>query len=166
MAAYFEEIKHIDPNSIIYIDEMGIDNFIYREYAYSKKGTKVIGRVPGRKYKRTGLVAAMMNKSIIAPLQYDGSMDSVLFEYWFEHCLMPAIAPSSTIILDNASFHSKSRLIPLAQKYGHRLIFLPPYSPELNEVENFWGWLKSKLKKVVHVYDVFDEALCYCFGVV
>ena len=166
MAAYLEEIRHINPKSIIYIDEMGIDNFIYREYAYSKKGTKVVGRISGKKYKRTGLVAGMTSNNIIAPLQYDGSMDSVLFEHWFENCLLPNVPPSSTTILDNASFHRKSRLISLAHKYGHRIIFLPPYSPELNEVENFWGWLKGKLKKIVHKYDDFDEALRYCFNVV
>ena len=145
---------------------MGIDNYIYREYAYSMKGVKVIGRIPGKKYKRTGLVTAMMSKNIIAPLQYNGSMDSTLFEYWFEYCLLPKIPSSSTVILDNASFHRKSKLIPLAEKYGHRNIFLPPYSPEHNEVENFWAWLKCKLKKVVHEYDHFDEALSYCFNVV
>ena len=142
---------------------MGIDEFIYREYAYSKKGIKVIGHISGKKYKRTGLVAAYQGKNILSPLQYDGSMDSMLFEYWFEHRLIPSLSPSSTISMDNASFHRKSKLIPLAEKYGHRIIFLPPYSPELNPIENFWAWLKRMLKKIVHNHDDFDEALWYCF---
>jgi transposase len=142
---------------------MGMDTFIYREYAYSKKGIKVTGRISGKKYKRTSLVAAKMGSSIISPLQYDGSMDSVLFEHWFEFCLIPSLPSSATISMDNASFHRKSRLILLAEKYGHRIIFLPPYSPELNKIENFWAWLKGKLKKVIHNFDDFDEALRYCF---
>lgn len=116
MDAYYEAIKDINPENIIYIDEMGIDTFIYREHAYSKRGVKVIGRISGKKYKRTSIVAAKLGKNIIAPLQYQGSMDSVLFEYWFEHCLIPLLPPSSTAVLDNATFRNKKRLSLLAQK--------------------------------------------------
>ena len=68
--------------------------------------------------------------------------------------------------LDNASFHNKKRLALLAEKYGHRIVFLPPYSPELNPVEKFWGWLKGKLKKAVHLFCDFNDALWYCFNVI
>jgi putative transposase len=56
-------------------------------------------------------------------------------------------------VLDNASFHNKKRLHLLAQKYGHKIIFLPPYSSELNPIEKFWSWLKGKLKKVLRDFD-------------
>ena len=124
-----------------------MDTFLYREYAYAKRGKKVIGRISGKKHRRTGLVTAKLNKKIVSPLQYNGSMDSALFEQWFEHRLIPELPSSSTITMDNASFHRKSRLIPIAEKYGHRIVFLPPYSPELNPVENFWAWLRGKMKK-------------------
>jgi len=162
---FLEDIKEIDSASIVYIDETGIDTFLYRPYAYAKKGIKVIGRISGKKFKRTSIVAAKMNGNIIAPLQYSGTMDSKLFEYWFEFCLIPLLPSSSTAVLDNASFHNKKRLGLIARKYGHQIIFLPPYSPELNEIEKFWGWLKGKLKKVVHMFDDFDSALRYCFNV-
>lgn len=145
---------------------MGIDTFVYREYAYSKRGIKVEGRISGKKHKRVGLVAAKLSNKIISPLQYEGGMDSVLFEFWFEFYLIPLLPPNSTTILDNASFHSKKRLPSIAENYGHKVIFLPPYSPELNSIENFWAWLKSKLKKVLRGFDSFDEALCYCFNVI
>jgi len=93
-------------------------------------------------------------------------MDSTLFEHWFEFCLIPLLPPVSTAILDNASCHNKKRLSLLAHKYGRKIIFLPPYSPELNQIENFWTWLKSKLKKVVHIFDSFDEASRYCFNII
>jgi len=127
---------------------------------------KVIGRLFGKKYRRTSIVAAKFDKNIIAPLQYEGSMDSALFEHWFEFCLIPILLPVSTAILDNASFHNKKRLSLLTHKYGHKIIFLPPHSPELNQIENFWVWIKDKLKKVVHIFDSFDETLCYCFNII
>ena len=143
---------------------MGIDTFLYREYGYSKKGEKITGRISGKKHRRTSIVTAKIGDKVISPMQYDGSMDSVLFEYWFEKYLMPNVPPSSTISMDNASFHRKKRLDLIAEKYGHRIIFLPPYSPELNPVENFWAWLRGKLKKILHLFDNFDDALCYCFN--
>jgi len=145
------------------VDETGIDNYLYREYAYSKKGEPVYGAVSGRKYRRTGLVAAQQNGKIVAPLQYDGTMDSILFEFWFETCLMRELPPNSVIVMDNAAFHRKSRLPVLAQKYGHRLIFLPPYSPELNPIERFWAWIKQHLKSTLPSFDLFDNALSACF---
>jgi len=145
------------------VDETGIDVFLHREHAYAKRGVKVIGRVSGNKHKRTGIVAAKLGKKIISPLQYQGSMDSKLFEFWFENCLCINIPPKSVIVMDNASFHRKASLSLLAKKFGHQIIFLPPYSPELNPIENFWSWLKSKLKKVLREFDCFDDALCYCF---
>jgi len=145
------------------VDETGIDTYLQREYAYSKRGVKVIGRVSGKKYKRVGIVAAKLGSKIISPLQYEGTMNSELFEQWFENCLCVDLPSNSVIVMDNATFHRKSSLPLIAKKHGHRVIFLPPYSPELNLIENFWAWLKGKLKKVLRDFDCFDDALCYCF---
>ena len=67
--------------------------------------------------------------------------------------------------MDNASFHRKARLIPAAQKYGFRLIFLPPYSPEFNPIENFWAWLKRYLRSALSAFQSFDLALFDAFQV-
>jgi transposase len=147
------------------VDEVGIDTCLYREYGWSERGKPLIGTVSGRKFKRTGIVAARMGKSIISPLQYDGSMDSSLFEFWFMECLLPSLPTNSLVVMDNASFHRKSKLFPLAAQAGVRLIFLPPYSPELNLIENFWSWLKRYLCKILPASSSFDEAVYSAFQV-
>ena len=147
------------------MDESGIDNYLYREYGWAKRGEKIYAQISGKKYQRTGIVAAQIQKEIIEPLQYDGTMDSLLFEAWFEFRLLPALPLNTTIVMDNASFHRKSRLILIAEKHGHNILFLPPYSPELNPIENFWSWLKDRLRSVLHCFDSFDEALQDCFQV-
>ena len=158
-----EVISGIPVESIAYVDETGIDTFLHRDYCRSKRGVKIAGNYSGKKYKRCGIVAAKMGKKIITPLQYDGTMDSQLFELWFIQMLIPALPANTTIIMDNASFHRKSRLNLLAELAGHRIIFLPPYSPELNLIENFWSWLKSRLRKILPYFDSFDDALMDCF---
>lgn len=114
------------PDQIAYVDETSIDTCLYREYGWSQKGIHLTGKVSGRKFKRTGIVAAQMEKCIIAPLQYDGTTDSTLFEMWFETRLLPSLPKRTVIVMDNASFHRKSKLFPLATQAGVRLVFLRP----------------------------------------
>ena len=161
-----EKIAAIPASRIAYVDECGIGKYIYREYGWSPRGEKIQGIISGRKYKRVGVVAAQIGKEIVAPLQYDGAMDSILFETWFEQRLLPSLPAKSVIVMDNATFHRKSRLIPLANGSGHDIIFLPPYSPELNPIENFWSWLKRRLKKVISRFHSLDDAISDSFNLI
>lgn len=120
----------------------------------------------GRKYKRTGIVAAKLGKEIVVPLEYSGTMDSTLFEGWYENQLLPVLPEGTVIVMDNASFHRKKQLHSLTEENGCHLIFFPPYSPELNPIEKFWGWIKRHLRKIFPRFDIFDEALYECFQVV
>lgn len=162
---YQEEIAEIDPEKIAYVDETGIETYLYREYGYAPRGQKVDTAISGRKYKRVGVVAAQLGHEIISPLAYSGTIDSNLFEFWFEKQLLPSLPPDAVIVMDNASFHRKARLICIGQKYGIRLIFLPPYSPEFNPIENFWAWLKRYLRSALSRFDSFYDALFAAFQV-
>ena len=163
VAAYQEEIKDIPPEKIVYVDECGIDTYLYREYGYAPRGQKVYGQISGRKYKRCGIVAAKMGDKILAPFQYNGTMNSTLFEFWFTQQLLPSLEKGAVIVMDNASFHSKKRLISAAQNYSCKLLFLPPYSPELNPIEKFWAWLKRFLRKILPSVESFNDALFAAF---
>ena len=145
------------------MDECGIDTYLYREYGYAPRGQKVYGQISGHKYKRCGIVAAKMGDKILAPFQYSGTMNSTLFEYWFTQQLLPSLEKGTVIVMDNASFHSKKRLISAAQNAGCKLLFLPPYSPELNPIEKFWAWLKRQLRKILPFSSSFDDALVTSF---
>lgn len=93
-------------------------------------------------------------------------MDSILFEKWFEQQLVPALSKETVIVMDNVAFHRKKQLSSIAEDNSCQLIFLPPYSPELNPIEKFWSWLKRHLRKIISLFDTFDEALFECFQVV
>ena len=123
------------------------------------------GRKVGRKFERVSIVAAQNGHKIIEPLEYTGIMDAELFEFWIEKCLMPQLSDGAVIILDNASFHRKKQLREIAGKHGKQIIFLPPYSPELNPIEHFWHWLKRKISEDIHKCKNLDEAISIAFKV-
>jgi transposase len=143
---------------------MGIEQCLYREYARAPRGQKVMGIISGHKFKRTNIVAGLCQKKWVAPMQYDGSTNSDLFEYWFENCLLKEIK-RKYIVLDNASFHRKTRLADLAAKKMCKVIFLPPYSPDLNPIKNKWAWLKGKLRSILSECESFDDAMWIAFQV-
>ena len=163
VAEYKYEIADIPPENIAYVDETGIDCYFYREYGYGPKGQLIHGRIKGRKYMRSSIVAAQMEGEIIAPCQYTGTMTHELFEEWFQDHLLPALPKGTVIVMDNASFHRKEQLYCLAQKSECYLIFLPPYSPELNPIEHFWAWLKRTLRKILPKLNSLDEAIFAAF---
>ena len=108
---------------------------------------------------------AQVGNRIIAPLQYKGTMHSQFFEEWFEKHLIRELAKGTVIVMDNAFFHRKKRLYELAKRYNVRIIFLPPCSPELNSIENFWHWLKRKICDLIKFSQNLDEVIIRIFQV-
>lgn len=158
-----KEISDIPKDKIAYVDETGLDKYFYREYAYAPKGQAVHSKICGRKFGRSNIVAAQIGKTIVAPMQYTGTTDSTLFEYWFEHCLLPCLTKDNIIVMDNAAFHRKNSLFQIANKFELRLIFLPPYSPELNPIEKFWSHLKKSISSNSHLFASLDLAISHAF---
>ena len=164
-AEFAEKIKSIPPESLVYVDECGVDQYLHREYAYAPRGQKVTAQISGKKFKRVNFAAGICMGKWVAPIEYSGTTDSVLFEWWFEYCLLPAVKPGSVIVLDNATFHRKSVLPGLAQRYGCSVLFLPPYSPDLNPIEKKWAWLKRKLRELLPSFNSFDQTVQNIFQV-
>lgn len=162
VAEYNEKIRAIPSDKLVYIDETGIDSYVHRPYAWARRGFVVYEKISGRRYKRAGIVAALCCGKIIEPIQYDGTMNSELFESWFKQILCPSLERGKVLIMDNAAFHRKKHLECIAEAFGHILIFLPPYSPELNPIEHFWAVLKKRLQKVISETNSFDEAVVLC----
>lgn len=160
---FAETIDSYPQCKLYYIDECGLDKYLYREYAYSPRGVAVVGKISGKKFKRTNIIAAKCGNNIVAPMIYEGTTDCVLFDHWFEKLLLKSMPKYSVLIMDNASFHRKPKLRKLAEAADCDILFLPPYSPDLNPIERFWAWLKRKLREILTSCDNFDAALTNCF---
>lgn len=88
-------------------------------------------------FQITNIIVAKSDNKIIVSMQYNITMNSSLFEMWFEKCLLSYFEKDITIVMDNASFHRKKQLYEICNKYGYNLIFLPSYFPELNPIEKY-----------------------------
>lgn len=144
---------------------MGVDDNITIEYGWSLLGKPSYGERQSFRSKRLTVIAAYhySNKELIAPLEFEGYTNSKIFNNWFENQLCPALKPGQVVILDNASFHKSKKLQEYIEAADCQLLYLPPYSPDLNPIENFWANLKRMIRKVINkakdIHDAITIAL-------
>ena len=131
---------------MVYIDESGIDHAQYRQYARSPRNARIYSEISGRYVSRTTLIAGYVPGGFIAPFRFKGYTDTTVFNQWVEACLLPDLKPGQVVVLDNASFHKSKRTVELIESVGCRVLFQPPYSPDLNKIEPMWANIKQRLQ--------------------
>jgi len=99
----------------------------------------------------------------MSPFCYHGTMDSTLFNFWLVNFLLPEVSPGSTMVMDNATFHKSEETKQIIYSANCNIIFLPPYSPDLNPIEKFWANLKEKIKKTIREFSSLSEAIDAAF---
>lgn len=159
-------IKDIPPQNLVYIDESGIDMTICKDRGWGKKSEKLIGKKSGKYYERTNIIAGLVAKNSIAPMIFNGSCNTKLFESWVEQFLIKELQIGQVVIMDNASFHKSPKTIELIESVGCKVIFLPPYSPDLNPIEKFWAnmkrWIKDNISNFAELYDAIQHFFQLC----
>jgi len=132
------------PGRAVYLDETGFERAAHRPCAWAPKGRKVFGERSGRSRPRTNLIAATAKgKRLFAPLLFEGSLDSSVFNHYLKEQLLKELQPGSLIIMDNAAFHKTQKTRGILEESGHELVFLPPYSPDFNPIEKHFANLKK-----------------------
>jgi transposase len=127
----------------VYIDESGFAPSVTRRYAYAPKGQRTPGLISGIRRPRTSLLAARMGKSFDAPFLFEGTCNAQVFNGWLEHALCPLLTPTHVVVMDNVPFHKSAHTRDLISHTGATLLFLPPYSPDLNPIEHDFATLKK-----------------------
>jgi transposase len=132
---------------------------MYRERGRAPRGKKIIGEVSGKKYQRTSIIAGKSKGKIYAPLVHKNTTNSDIFNTWLKEYLLPEVGREKIIVMDNASFHKNKKTREIIEAGGCTLVYLPPYSPDLNPIERFWSWLKRKIRSIMHNFSSLDEAI-------
>jgi len=123
----------------------------------------VLGEVSGKRYARESFIAGYIKNKIVAPFRNKGTCDTILFNIWLEKYLIPELGPGYTVVLDNAKFHKSERTKEIIKQHYWDIVFLPPYSPDLNPIEKFWANLKSKVKNIIMKFSTLSEAIDHAF---
>lgn len=121
-----------------------------KEYGYEQKSLRLHAVRSGKRGKRLTVLAALNNKNqLVAPFVLEGHTNKIVFCTYLEKILLPQIkGKNKIIILDNASFHKGDDLIEIVKNSGNELLFLPPYSPDLNPIEKKWAQIKSIYRRL------------------
>ncbi|WP_371220591.1 transposase [Orientia tsutsugamushi] len=122
---------------MVYIDESGIEISICKDRGCGKKGTHISSKKSGKYYERTNIIAGYVNNKSIAPMIFNGSCNTRLFEACVQQVLINELNPAQFVVIDNASFHKSKKTKELIESVGCKVIFLPHYSPDLNPIEKF-----------------------------
>jgi transposase len=105
------------------------------------------------------MIAAYRAGQLIAPFTVEGACNRTVFEIWLETCLIPVLKPGDWVVVDNATFHHGGRIAALIAVAGAQVVYLPPYSPDLNRIEKCWAWLKSRIRKQLRDDTPLREAM-------
>jgi transposase len=147
----------------VYIDESGINKYCTREYGRATRGKQVYGAISGLRYARESFIAAKIESRILAPFCYKGTCDTLLFNLWLKDFLIPELKPGQVVIMDNATFHKSQDSQQLIKQAGCRILFLPPYSPDLNPIEIFWANFKKIVRSNLEKLKTLAEAIDFSF---
>lgn len=127
-----------------------------RTHGYAPIGERCYGTQDWHAKGRTNAIGALIGKTLLTVGLFKTNINADIFTAWVEQDLLPKLPQKSVIVMDNATFHKRDDTQTLIQKAGHRLIFLPPYSPDLNPIEQKWAHTKSIRKRLIcSIHDLF-----------
>lgn len=118
-----------------------------RRYGRCAKGTRLSAAVPHGHWKTTTFLAGLCQDRLIAPLVLDGPIDGDIFRAYVEQFLAPALSPGQIVVMDNLASHKVTGIREAIEARGARLLYLPPYSPDLNPIEQLFAKLKALIRK-------------------
>jgi len=137
----------LDPKKLVFIDETGTNTKMVRAYGRCRKGQRLIGKQPFGHWKTTTFTAGLRCDGITAPWVLDGPMNRDAFLVYIEKVLGPTLTEGDIVVMDNLPAHKGEAVSQLIEATGAKLLFLPPYSPDLNPIELAFAKLKTLLRK-------------------
>jgi hypothetical protein len=128
---------------LVFVDEMGTNISLSPLYSWSRKGERAFGSAPRNWGKNVTLLASITRKGLGPCLAVEGATRREVFEAYLEHVLAPTLKPGQIVVMDNLSAHKGERVRELIEQRGCELVYLPPYSPDFNPIEQAFSKVKD-----------------------
>lgn len=142
-----EEQPALDIARLHFIDESGFTTNMVRRCGRCPIGQRLLAKAPHGHWRTTTFLAALRHDGIAAPMTLDGPMDGETFKAWTEQFLAPELKPGDLVIMDNLPAHKVTGIREAIAAQGAHLLYLPPYSPDLNPIEQVFAKFKALLRK-------------------
>jgi transposase len=132
---------------LVFVDETWASTNMTPIRGRSRKGTRCIGYAPYGHWKTTTFICGLRTVGLVAPLVIDGPINGDIFRAWVEQMLVPVLQPGDMVVLDNLGSHKVAGIEEAIHAAGAQLLYLPPYSPDYNPIEQVFSKLKTLLRK-------------------
>lgn len=158
--AFRDTMRHVAPADLVFLDESGIATNLVRIYGRAPRGERARGTAPYGRWERMTIFGALSPDGITACMSLEGAADTDAMVAFVEQVLTPTLHPGQVVCLDNLNVHKAERVRELVEAAGCTLLFLPPYSPDFNPIEQAWSKLKALLRGVgARTKDALNTAL-------
>jgi transposase len=144
---WFESQIDLDPERLVFIDETWASTNMARSRGRAPKGQRLRAGIPHGHWKTTTFVAALRLTGLVAPMVLDGPINGEAFQAYVDQVLVPELKPGDIVIMDNLGSHQGRAVRAAIEAAGANLLYLPPYSPDFNPIENAFSKLKALLRK-------------------
>ncbi len=140
-------ISTLDTQRLVFVDEMGTNTSLGPIYAYSLRGHRAYAKVPRNRGPNTTLLSSISVEGMGPSLAVEGSINREVFEAYVERVLAATLCAGQIVVMDNLSAHKGKRVKEIIEKRGCELLYLPPYSPDFNPIEEAFSKVKGLLRK-------------------
>jgi transposase len=137
----------LDPARLVFIDETWAKTNMTRTRGYAPRGQRLVDATPHGHWHTTTFVGALTARGFIAPMVVDGAVNGAVFRAYVEQVLVPELRRGDVVVMDDLGSHTVAGVRRAIESAGCRLLFLPPYSPDLNPIENAFSKLKALLRR-------------------
>ena len=139
--------RHMDPGRLVFIDETGAATNMVRRHGWAPRGERLVTAAPHGHWHTTTFVAGLRSTGLVAPLVLDGPMNGQAFLAYVEQVLTLTLRPGDVVVMDNLSAHKVAGVAEAVRAVGASVLYLPPYSPDLNPIEQAFAKLKALLRR-------------------
>ena len=141
-----EKVAGVDPEDLVFLDETGANTAMQRTHGYAPEGQRVVASAPLGGWQAVTFVGALTACGLVAPWALEGAMNGEWFLAYVEQVLVPALRPGMVVVMDNLPSHKVDGVREAIEGAKCRLLYLPPYSPDLNPIEKAFSKLKRALR--------------------
>ena len=137
----------MDIDKLVFLDESSINTGMTRLYGRSARGERIVDYAPDVRFRRTSILSSVRSNGDIVPLIFEGSLNGEIFKEYIAKFLAPTLKKGDIVIMDNLTSHKVRGAIDPILAVGASVVYLPPYSPDLNPIEMMWSKIKACLRK-------------------